>query len=55
MAQLKKRFGKFSPKNTISGFTTPLHFSHRATVELLSFILSAKKTNDQNNRQPRMN
>lgn len=26
--QKKKRLGKSSPKKTISGFTTPLHFSH---------------------------
>jgi hypothetical protein len=29
--QKKKRTGKFSPKKTISGFTTPLHFSHVGT------------------------
>lgn len=29
--QEKKRVGKFSPKKTISGFTTPLHFSQVGT------------------------
>ena len=29
--QEKKRDGKFSPKKTMSGFTTPLHFSQVGT------------------------
>jgi hypothetical protein len=29
--QEKKRDGKFSPKKTMSGFTTPLHFSQLGT------------------------
>jgi len=41
--QEKKRDGKFSPKKTMSGFTTPLHFSQVGTKS--ENIRSEKKTN----------
>jgi hypothetical protein len=41
--QEKKRDGKFSPKKTMSGFTTPLHFSQVGTKS--ENICSEKKTN----------
>lgn len=40
--QEKKRDGKFSPKKTMSGFTTPLHFSQVGTES--ENIRSERKT-----------
>jgi hypothetical protein len=45
--QAKKRLGKSSPKKTISGFTTPLHFSQVGTES--ENIRSERKLTDMLN------